>query len=207
MKFAKLAVLATAIAATPIAANAQDVGTTIYSQVDDSVVGTIESNDGTTVVIDTGDYKAPLPGNYLAERPVGEAGATGWTINATKAMIDAMMQAQVDEANAKRDEALVVGASVVTAQGLPAGTVYTIDEEDTVILERDTGIITLKREHFAVNDQGALMALFTIDQINANTVEVPEGAEILTPAQAAAKEAGGEATASVEAEAGADATS
>ena len=182
MKIAKLAVLATAIAATPIAANAQDVGATVFGN-DDAPIGTVESNADGIVTVDTGSHKAPLPVDLLAERE-GK-----WTVNATKEQIDGMMQAQVDEAIAKRDAALVVGAAVVTAQGLPAGTVYTVDEEDTVIVQRETGIVTLKREHFAVNDQGALMALFTIDQISANTVAVPEGAESLTPAQAAAKEA------------------
>ena len=82
MKLSKLAVLATTIAALPIAANAQDAGTTIYSQVDDSTVGTIASNDGATAVLDTGSYKAPLPVATYAQRE-GK-----WTINATKAQID-----------------------------------------------------------------------------------------------------------------------
>ena len=185
MNFAKLAVIGTALAALPALAHAQDVGVTVFGN-DDAAIGTVEANADGIVTVDTGTHKAPLPADLLAERE-GK-----WTVNATKAQIDAMMQAQVDEANAKRDAALVVGAAAVTAKGLPAGTVYTIDDQDTVILKRDAGIITLKREHFAVNEQGALMALYTAEQLDANTVEVPEGAEILTPAQAAAKEAGGD---------------
>ncbi len=183
MKFVKLAVLATAIAATPIAANAQDAGTTVYGN-DDAPIGTVESNADGIVTVDTGTHKAPLPANLLAEREIG------WTVNATKAQIDGMMAAQVAEANAKRDAALVAGAPVVSADGIPAGTVYTVDDADTAIVKSDAGIITLKRESFALNAEGALMVLYTGEQIAANVVEVPEGAEILTPAQAAAKEAG-----------------
>ena len=182
MKFAKLAVFAAAIAATPIAASAQDAGTTVFGN-DEAPVGTVESNDGTTVVIDTGKHKAPLPANLLAERE-GK-----WTINATQAQVNQLMDQQVAQAAAARDAALVEGAAVMSADGQPSGTIYTIDSEDTVILKNTGGIVTLKRDSFAVDANGALMALYTAAQLTANTVEVPEGAEILTPAQAAAKEA------------------
>ncbi len=172
MKFAKLALIASAMTVAPFAANAQDVGTTIYGN-DDAAIGTVEANDGTTVTVDTGSYMAPLPANALAERE-GK-----WTVNATQTQINDMMAAQMAEANAKRDAALSEGAMVMSADGMPAGTIYTIDNEvDAVIVERDGGIITLKREHFAVDPNGALMALFSMEQIAANTVEVPEGAEI-----------------------------
>jgi len=182
MKFAKLALFATAIAATPIAASAQDAGATVFGN-DDAPVGTVESNDGTTVVIDTGKHKAPLPSNLLAERE-GK-----WTINATQAQVNGLMDQQVAQAAAARDAALVEGASVNSADGQPSGTIYTIDSEDTVIIRNGAGIVTLKREAFAVDAAGALIALFSAEQLSANTVAVPEGAEILTPAQAAAKEA------------------
>ncbi len=182
MKFAKLAVLATAMAVTPIAANAQDVGATVYGN-DDAPIGTVESNADGVVTVNTGKHMAPLPANLLAERE------GNWTVNATKAQIDGMMDAQVAEANAKRDAALVEGAAVMSADGMPAGTIYTIDDADTAIVKSDAGIITLTRDAFAVDANGNLMALYSAAQLTANTVEVPEGAEILTPAQAAAKEA------------------
>ncbi|MBV7259441.1 hypothetical protein [Erythrobacter crassostreae] len=181
MKFAKLAIVATAIAATPIAANAQDAGPTVFGN-DDAPIGTVETNEGGIVTVDTGTHKAPLPVNLLAERE-GK-----WTVNATKAQIDSMMAAQKAEADAKRDAALVDGAAVISADSLPAGTIYTVDEEGTVILQREGGIVTLTKDTFAVDANGALMALYSLEQLAANTVEVPEGAEILTPAQAAAKQ-------------------
>ncbi|MDY7099343.1 MAG: hypothetical protein SXU28_14500 [Pseudomonadota bacterium] len=175
MKFAKLALLATTLVAAPYAASAQDAGTTIFSQVDGTEVGNVESNDGATVVVNTGTHKAPLPTSYFAERE-GQ-----WTINATKAQIDSLMAAQKAEADAKLDAALVDGAAVVSADNIAAGTVLAIDTAaDQVIVEREGGIVSLKREHFAVNAEGKLTALYTLEQIGTFTTEVPEGAEIRT---------------------------
>ncbi|MFU7527818.1 hypothetical protein [Qipengyuania sp. ASV99] len=186
MKFAKLAILAAAITALPTvlptAVYAQDVGVTVLGN-DDAPIGTVSANEGGIVTVDTGKHKAPLPAELLAERE------GNWTVNATKAQIDGMMDAQVAAANEARDAALVEGAAVVSADGLPAGMVYTIDSEDTVIVKNGMGIVTLTREAFAATPEGALMALYSGEQLTANTVAVPEGAEILTPAQARAKEA------------------
>lgn len=182
MKSAKLALLATLLATAPVVAHAQDVGATVYGN-DGNPIGTVESVANGVVTIDTGKHKAPIPADLIG------TGETGPSINATKGQIDAMMDAQVAEANAKRDAALVEGAAVVSADGMPAGKVYTIDSEDTVIVQNDAGIVTLTRESFAVSPEGALMALYSAQQLTNNTVAVPEGAEILTPAQARAKEA------------------
>lgn len=187
MKITKLAVFATAplaLAAFSTAASAQDAGATIMSQEETPTeVGTVVSNDGTTVLVDTGKHKAPLPANLFAERE------GNWTINATKAQINGMMDQQVAQAEAARDAALVEGAMVMSADGAPAGSIYTIDSEGTVIVKNDAGIVTLTRESFAADADGQLVALYTGEQLAANTTEVPEGAEILTAAQAAAKEA------------------
>ena len=43
MNFAKLAALASAIAVLPVAANAQDVGATVFGN-DDAPIGTVETN-------------------------------------------------------------------------------------------------------------------------------------------------------------------
>ncbi|MEE4315976.1 MAG: hypothetical protein V2I74_03235 [Erythrobacter sp.] len=182
MKSVKLALIATLLAAAPAVAHAQDVGATVYGN-DGNPIGTVESVANGIVTIDTGKHKAPIPADLIG------TGETGPSINATKEQIDGMMDAQVAEANAKRDAALVEGAAVVSADGMPAGKVYTIDAEDTVIVQNDGGIVTLTRESFAVSPEGALMALYSAQQLTANTVAVPEGAEILTPAQARAKQA------------------
>lgn len=185
MNFAKMVLFAPAIlafAATPVAVSAQDAGATVFGN-DDAPIGTVQSNDGATVVVDTGKHKAPLPANLLAQRE-GK-----WTVNATQGQINGMMDQQVAQATAARDAALVEGATVMSADGQAAGSIYTIDSEDTVIIKSSDGIVTLKRDSFAADANGALMALYTAEQLAANTVAVPAGAEILTPAQAAAKEA------------------
>lgn len=194
MKLAQLAIVASAIALTPFAASAQDVGVTVFGN-DDAPIGTVSANDGTTVTVDTGKHQAPLPANLLAERE-GK-----WTVNATQAQIDGMMDQQVAQANAARDALLVDGAAVMSADGQAAGTVYTVDAEGTVIVQNEGGIVTLTRESFAADANNTLIALYTAEQLAANTVEVPEGAEIMTPAQAAAKEAEMAAAAETEADA------
>jgi hypothetical protein len=159
MKSVKLALLATLLATAPVVANAQDVGATVYGN-DGNPIGTVEAVADGIVTIDTGKHKAPIPANLVG------TGEQGPSINATKDQIDAMMDAQVAEALAKRDAALVVGAAVVSAMGKPAGTLTEVDlAADAIVLDSPNGAVALKKEHFAVNPQGQLMALFTLEQI------------------------------------------
>jgi hypothetical protein len=161
MNLAKMAVSAAlATALLPAAALAQvAAGATVYGP-QGGEVGTIVSIEGGTVMLDTGTYKAPLPENAFGKSDKGP------TITVTRAQIDAMMAEQVAAANAKRDAALVAGAAVITAKGAPAGSIKSV-EGDAIVLESPSGAVALKREHFAVDAQGALMALFTADQIAA----------------------------------------
>ena len=175
MKFAKLAILAGAMAVTPFAANAQDVGATVFGN-DDAPVGTVESNDGTTVMVNTGKHVAPLPANVLAERE-GK-----WTVNATQGQINGMMDQQVAqqqaaaaeaqaaaaaEAAAKLEAALVVGAPVITNDAQSLGTVSELQAENVVVTNDTAGLITLPRNFFAVDAEGQLMALASLEQIMA----------------------------------------
>ncbi|MEO0464577.1 MAG: hypothetical protein AAF127_15720 [Pseudomonadota bacterium] len=174
MKLAKTALFAAALTALPTAAFAQDAGSTVFGN-DDAPVGTVESNANGIVTVDTGTYKAPLPANLLAERE-GK-----WTVNATKAQIDGMMAAQKAEADKKLAAALVTGAKANSADNQYAGTVLAIDDAaDQVLLKHGAGLVSLKREHFAVDAAGQLMALFTVEQLDTFTTEVPEGAEVRT---------------------------
>ena len=193
MKLAKLAILATALAATPIAAQATEVtvGATVTGP-EGNAVGTIESVANGQAVLDTGKHKVPLGLDAFGQ---GEAGPT---ITVTKTQLDSMMDEQLAAAHARRDAALVAGAAVMSADGIPSGTIYTVDDADTAIVQGDAGILTLTRDAFAVDANGNLMALYTAEQMAANMVAVPEGAEILTPAQAAAKQAEAEAAATTE---------
>jgi hypothetical protein len=161
MKFAKLAFLATALAATPIAAHAADVvaGATVYGP-QGGEVGTIESVGNGQAVLDTGKHKVPLGVESFGE------GETGLTITVTKAQINQMMDEQVAAANAKRDAALVAGTAVNGASGNAAGVLKEVDlEADAIILENEAGPVALKKEHFAVDANGQLMVLFTAEQL------------------------------------------
>lgn len=159
MKFAKLAAAAAlATAALPIAANATDiaVGATVFGP-QGGEVGTVEKVENGVVLVNTGKHRAPLPADAFG---VGE---TGPTITVTQAQLNAMLDEQLAAAHAKRDAALVAGTSVMTADHQPLGTIKEVTG-DQVIVERETGPITLMREHFAAGDHG-LMALFTLAQL------------------------------------------
>ena len=176
MKLAKLAFLATAMAATPIAASAQDVGETIYGN-DGNPIGTVTVTDESTVTVDTGTYEAPLPRGAIAERAINDAGDMGFRVEATKQQIDGMMAQQVAqakaaeearkaelakaeaEAMAKLAELLVVGAPIVTADEQPLGLVETIENEGEVIVVKvEEELISLPRNLMWVDEEGTIMA-------------------------------------------------
>jgi len=175
MKFLKIALLSAAMSATP-AVMAQEVpaqgtaaaeapgadiavGATVVGN-DGNPVGTVESISGEVVVIDTGTHKAPVPATAIG------TDASGLSVNITQAQLNEMMDAQLAEANTRRDAALVQGAQVVSANGNPAGTLAEVDlAGDVIVLDSPAGKVALKKEHFAMDSEGRLMALFTREQI------------------------------------------
>jgi hypothetical protein len=142
---------ALSLASISTAALAQDVGATIMGN-NDAAVGTVVSNDGSNVVIDTGKHKVPLAANSFAENE------GVWSVNITKGELDAMMDQAQAEAAAKLEAALVEGAQVVTADAQVLGAVDTIDGTNVVIKGDNDFIVTLPRDMFAVDANGALMA-------------------------------------------------
>ena len=76
-----------------------------------------------------------------------------------KIELDAMMDQAVAEAAAKLATALVPGAQVVTADAQVLGAVDTIDGNNIVVKGENDFIVTLPKEMFAVDANGALMAL------------------------------------------------
>lgn len=161
MKSLKLALLAGALAVTPAAAFAQDVGATIYGS-DGNAVGTVTEVNDQVVVIDTGKHKAPVPVNMIGD------GEKGKTVGATQAEVDTMMDERIAEANAQRDAALVQGAAVVTVGGRDAGKLGKVDlAGDSIELVAPEGTFPMKKEHFAVNPQGKLTVLYSKEQIAA----------------------------------------
>ena len=153
MKFTKaiLAAGALSLASGSGAALAQDVGATILGN-DKAAVGTVVSNDGTNVVVDTGKHKVPLGTESFAQNE------GVWSVNITKTELDAMMDKAVAEAEAKLAAALVPGAQVVTADAHVLGAVDTIDGGNVVVKGENDFIVTLPKDMFAVNAEGALMA-------------------------------------------------
>ncbi len=166
MKFAKLAILAAALLATPIAtqASAIEAGATVFGP-EGNEVGTIASIVDGVATLDTGKHKVPLGLDAFGQ------GATGPTITVTKVQLNAMIDEQLAAAALRRDAALVEGATFVSVDAQPAGMIQSINADaDIVVVEREAGLVSLKREHFAVDANGALMALFTLAQIDSATV-------------------------------------
>lgn len=162
MKFTTLAAAALALAATPALAAPGDVavGATVYGP-QGNPVGQIVTVEGDQAILDTGKHKVPLALTMYGK------GEKGPTITVTQDQLNTMVDQQVAEATAKRDAALIPGAAVVAAAGSPAGTIKSVEGDD-VVLESPDGPVAMKREHFAINSGGALMALFTADQIKAS---------------------------------------
>lgn len=162
MKFAKLAVAALALSATPALANTDVVaGAAVYGP-EGNPVGTIVEVQGGTAILDTGTHKVPLG--------VDSYGTSdkGLVITATKAQLDGMVAAQIAQANAARDAALVAGAAVMDAEHAPLGTIEAV-EGDKVTLVRageDGATVVLERDYFGAQD-GMLMALMTAAQLDA----------------------------------------
>ncbi|MCZ8370389.1 MAG: hypothetical protein O9293_10555 [Porphyrobacter sp.] len=159
MNTLRLVLLAGALAVTPVAALAQDIGTTIYGS-DGKPVGTVVEINPQVVVIDTGRHKAPVPVSMIYE------GRNGKSVNASRALVDKMMEERIAQANAERDAKLVPGAAVVSAAGRAVGTISAADlARDAIILDSAQGPLRFKKEHFAVTTQGQLMVLYSREQI------------------------------------------
>lgn len=159
MNTLRLALLASALAATPVAAGAQDIGTMIYGN-DGQPVGTVVEINQQVAVIDTGRHKAPVPVSMIYD------GRNGKSVNASRSLVDSMMDERIAEANAERDAKLVAGAAVVSAGGRAVGTISVADlAADSIILDSPQGPLRFRKEHFAVTTQGQLMVLYSSDQI------------------------------------------
>ncbi len=171
MKFAKLALAAVALAATPALANEQVVVGATVTGPEGNAVGTIVSVENGQAVLDTGKHQVPLGVEMYG---VGEAGPT---ITVTKVQLDGMVDAQLAEAAAKRDAALVAGAEVMAADHAALGTIVSV-EGDSVVIARATDAakkVTLPRNSFDATDHG-LMARLTNAQVDAALAATTGGA-------------------------------
>lgn len=172
MKFTKFALLAAALTAapalaqdaaapaqTPAVANQQVVvGATVYGP-QGGVVGTIERIADGIATVNTGTQKAPLPLSAFGQ------GETGPTITVTQAQLNQLVEQQLAQLAAQRDAALVVGATVLTADDQQLGTIETVDGDNIVILRGEPARrVTLLRNHFTAGDTG-LKARLTLQEI------------------------------------------
>ena len=142
---------ALSLALLSTSALAQDAGATIMGN-DEAAVGTVVSNDGTSVVVDTGKHKVPVAAqSFFQNEGV-------WSVNISKTELDAQMDQAVAEAAAKLEAALVPGTQVVTADAQVLGAIDMIDGNNIVIKGENDFIVTLPKDMLAVNAEGALMA-------------------------------------------------
>lgn len=178
MKFAKLAVAALALTATPLLANPQVVAGAKVFGPEGAQVGTIVSVADGQAILDTGKHKVPLGVDMYGQ------GETGPTITVSKATLDGMIDAQLAEAAAKRDAALVAGASVMTADHQTLGTILKIDGDNVIIARGgdETKKVTLLRSHFDASDHG-LMARLTMAQIDSAMASMAGAASAETAAE------------------------
>lgn len=168
MNFAKLALAAVVLVATPALAQSQvSAGATVYGP-EGNPVGTIVSVDNGQAVIDTGTHKVALALDSYGE------GDKGPTITVTKDQLNGMAEQATAQSTAARDAALVVGAEVMAADHAPLGKIVSIDGDNIVIARGgdETKKVTLLREHFDASDHG-LMARLTSAQIDAAVAGTP----------------------------------
>lgn len=164
MKFAHLALaaaLVTATATPALAAPELAAGTKVVGP-QGNPVGTIVSVENGQAILDTGKHQVALPVDRFGEAE------TGATITVTKEQLDGMVDAQLAEATAARDAALVAGAAVATADGAALGTVLEVNGDNVVIARGgdEANKVTLLREHLDAAASG-LSARLTMAQIDA----------------------------------------
>ena len=147
-----------ALAATP--ALAQDVGDTVMGN-DGNPIGTVAQANEQAVLLTVGEYQIALPANLFGTSDAGP------TLNVTRDQLVQLHEQQLAEAAAALEAALVEGAAVVTADPQPLGTIDTIDGENIVIAREDESLVTLPKEMFVVDPNGALMARIMMADLEA----------------------------------------
>ena len=164
MNFAKLAVAAIALTATPALAQEADASPVVVGAVvngpQGNPVGTIEQVADGQVILDTGKHKVPLAVSQIGED------ANGPAIGVTREQLNTMIDQQIAGMIEARDAALVPGAMVMTADNQHLGTIDTIEGDQIVVLrdEASDDKVTLLREYFDAADTG-VTARLTMAQI------------------------------------------
>jgi preprotein translocase subunit YajC len=149
------------------------VGAVIYDP-QGGEVGKVDSVSGDNVVIDTGTNKVALPKASFGKGKAGPA------IGMTKADIDAAAAAQLAQAQAALDSALIVGAEVRGSSGTPIGTIKEVTA-DQVVLNRPSGMVSLNKSLFA-NEAGSVVLRISAAELDAAAQAATTTAPAATPA-------------------------
>lgn len=162
MKLANLALAAAIFAATPAFASATVATGAKVVGPEGAAVGTVVSVDADTAVVDTGKHRIPLALDGFAEAK------KGFSIKVSKDQLDTMVDNQLAEMAAVRDEMLVAGAAVTTADAKPLGTIAAVEGDNVVIARAGNAAkqLTLLRDSFDAGDTGP-MARLTLAQVDA----------------------------------------
>ncbi len=172
MKFAKLAAAAAALAIVPATAHAQEAapaaapaavevtqGASVTGN-DGNPIGTVGQVTADAAIVNTGSHEIPLPLNAFGKDE------NGLTLNITKTELDTAFAQQMAEAKAALDAAMVAGAAVGTADSQPLGTIDTVEGDNVVLaLAGADQKVTLGKEMFALDNNGGVIVLATLAQI------------------------------------------
>ncbi len=113
-------------------------------------VGTIDSNDGTNSVLNTGAVKVTL-----ANASFGNS-TTGPTLAMTKTQLDAAANAKVAESSEAMKLKLVAGAQVYGSSGNMVGTIKSADAQ-FVTLTTPKGDVRIPLNGFGSNEKGVML--------------------------------------------------
>ena len=138
--------------AQSIAAAGVSVGVTVYGP-QGNEVGKVERIDGDVVTINTGKNAAALGGASFAK------GTKGPVIGYTKAQLDDAIEAANQQAKAKLDAALVAGNALRGADGVGVGTIKTVNEDGTIVIEGSSQTFSLNRDLFSADDTGPVLRI------------------------------------------------
>ena len=172
MKFAKLAAAAAALAIVPATTHAQEAapaaapaavevtqGASVTGN-DGNPIGTVGQVTADAAIVNTGTHEIPLPLNAYGKDE------NGLTLNITKTELDATFAQQMAEAKAALDAAMIAGAAVGTADAQPLGTIDTVEGDNVVLaLAGADQKVTLGKEMFALDNNGGVIVLATLAQI------------------------------------------
>lgn len=154
--------------ATAISVAGLSVGATVFGP-EGGEVGKIVAINGDVVVVNTGTHSAGL-----AKSAFG-SGKNGPVIGLTKSQLDDAAEASMQQTESKLAAALIVGAAVRSADGQPVGTVKSIGNDGTVVIEGAGRTFALKKDVFATDATGLILRI-TAKDLNDALNKVPEPA-------------------------------